>query len=252
MQDQSSEPFRLKALPTLSGLFIALGIFFLAFISADLLKLIHLPERPEMPWLLDSYYNIILFAYAYFGIVLMRRRHPGAYGFRWPEGRSFVLGAIGVGLIFGCLLTLADFWPQVAYMRRLNQPYPLTPLNIGGWIVFDGLIMGTAKETLFRGLLMSYLAQWMPGRIVIRGVAISGAGVIAAAIYAYMELLYGETFFVKSLPEILAQLLVCFVLGIFFAIWFERSKSLLAPIVGHSVARLTEQALVFAMVATIH
>ena len=182
----------------------------------------------------------------------MRRRHPGAYGFRWPEGRSFVLGAIGVGLIFGCLLTVADYWPQVAYARRLNQLPPVTPINIGGWIVFDGFIVGTAKETLFRGLLLSYLAQWMPGRVFIRGVGISGAGIVAAAIYSFMELLYGETFFIKSLPEILAQLLLCFLLGVIFAIWFERSKSLLAPIMGHSVARLTEQAFVFAMAATIH
>ena len=56
MQDQSSEPFRLKALPTLSGLFIALGIFFLSFLTIEFLKLaIHLPERPQMPWLLNIY-----------------------------------------------------------------------------------------------------------------------------------------------------------------------------------------------------
>jgi len=162
-----------------------------------------------------------------------------------------VLGAIGIGLIFGCLLTLADYWPQIAYMRRLNQPYPLTPFNIGGWILFDGLILGAAQETLFRALLFSYLAQWVPGRVVVRGIALSGAGIVAAAIYAVFQLLYAETFFIKSLPEILAQLVLSFVLGVFLATWFERSRSLLAPVVGHNVATLTEQAFVFVMAAAI-
>jgi hypothetical protein len=48
-----------------------------------------------------------------------------------------------------------------------------------------------------------------------------------------------------------AGFLCAFVLGVLFAYWFEKSKSLLAPIIGHNAAALTEQALFFVLVAHI-
>jgi len=40
-----------------------------------------------------------------------------------------------------------------------------------------------------------------------------------------------------------------FVSGVLFAFWFERSKSLLAPILGHDISGAVEMALVFVMVS---
>ena len=37
--------------------------------------------------------------------------------------------------------------------------------------------------------------------------------------------------------------------GILFAYWYEKSGSLLAPIIGHSLANMIQQGLIFAMVA---
>jgi membrane protease YdiL (CAAX protease family) len=99
---------------------------------------------------------------------------------------------------------------------------------------------------VFRGLLMTFLMQRMPGRITLRGYSVSGAGVVVAAIYAAS---YALSFLNKPFLTAFGQILYAFVLGVVFAYWYERSKSLLAPIIGHNIASFIEQSLVFVMVA---
>ena len=53
----------------------------------------------------------------------------------------------------------------------------------------------------------------------------------------------------QTLTETLGQQFYAFALGVLYAYWFEKSRSLWAPIVGHNVGDLTEYALIFAMVA---
>jgi len=45
------------------------------------------------------------------------------------------------------------------------------------------------------------------------------------------------------------QQLYAFALGVLYAYWFEKSKSVVAPIVGHNVSDLTEYAICFALIA---
>jgi membrane protease YdiL (CAAX protease family) len=47
----------------------------------------------------------------------------------------------------------------------------------------------------------------------------------------------------------MGQMIYAFALGVFYAYWFEKSKSLLAPIIGHNVSDVVEYILIFAMVA---
>lgn len=243
----SDAPFALKPFPIAIAVLLSLGIVALSAITIDIAEhFIGLIERPEMKWISDGYVELAQLAYAYIAILWMRRLYPGDYGLKWPEGKSYVLQAIVWGLLFGIVATLADYAPLLIAHRPPSQPYGLTPINITGWATFDGLIASTSDETLLRGLIVTYLTFAMPGRVSFRSFEMNGAGVVVAVLYALAHI---GNFFLAPLPMALAQVVYAFVQSLFLAYWFEKSGSLLAPIIGRGVTNLVERGALFAMVA---
>ncbi|HTW35256.1 MAG TPA: CPBP family intramembrane glutamic endopeptidase [Rhizomicrobium sp.] len=240
-------PFALKPLPILIALLLFVGISVVSavtiYIAEHFMRLI---ERPEMPWIFDGYVELAQLAFAYLAIRWLRRTHPGDYGLRLPDGDSYVPVAILWAVFFGVLMTLVDYWPQLIAHKPPEQPYPLTSFNITGWLSFQGVIAGPSDEVLLRGLIMTYLMMAMPGRITVRGYAMSGAGVVVAALYALAHL---GNFFLLPFGIAFGQVVYMFAQGILFAYWYEKSRSLVAPIIGHSLAGMIQQGLIFAMVA---
>jgi membrane protease YdiL (CAAX protease family) len=242
------EPFRLRALPIAQTFFVGLGLLAISGLTLQLIEhFLHPVERPEMPWISYYYGHIIQLAYALGTIYLLRRTYPGSYGLQWPEGKSYVGWAILWGVGFGLLMTLVDYWPQIfTQTAPKDNPYPLTAFNIAGWLSFEGIFVGPSEEVLFRGLLVTFLTQRMPGKISYRGYEMNGAGVVVAAMFA---LAHAGNFFVHSPIMVVGQLIYAFALGVLYAYWLEKSKSLLAPIIGHNASDVTEQILIFVMVA---
>lgn len=246
--EAGAAPFRLKALPIANAVAMALGILVLSGITVGLAEhFAKLPERPDMPWIAYYYGHFAEMVYALVAIAIVRRYLPADYGLHLPEGKTYVGDAILWGLFFGVLMTLVDQWPQIlAHKIPTGHRYPLTAINIAGWFSFEGIFVGPSEEVLFRGLLVTYLAQAMPGRISWRGYTMNGAGVVVAALFAIAH--FGS-FLTEPLAMALGQEIYAFALGILYAYWFEKSRSLLAPIIGHNVGDVTEYALLFAMVA---
>jgi hypothetical protein len=240
-------PFALKPWPILIAVLLGLGIIALSAVTVDIAEhFIGLFERPEMPWISEGYVELVQLVYACIAIRWMQRSYPGDYGLKWPEGKSYVLQAVLWGVLFGVIATLADYAPLLIAHRPPSQPYGLVPINIAGWVTFDGLIASSSDETLLRGLIVTYLAMAMPGRVSFLGYTMNGAGVVVAALYA---LAHAGNFFFAPFAMALAQVVYLFVQGLLLAYWLEKSGSLLAPIVGHGVTNVVERAFLFAMVA---
>ena len=246
----TAQPFRLNPLPILIAILLFVGISFASamtiYIAERFMRLI---ERPEMPWIFQGYIELVQLMLTYIVIDWTRRAHPGDYGFGWPEERSYVGVAILWGILFGVLVTLIDYFPQLIAHRIPSQPYPLTPFNITGWLSYQALIASPSDEFLLRGLIVTYLAAAMPGRVSFRGYEMNGAGVVVAALYALGHV---GNFFLWPFAMALGQIVYLFVQGVLFAYWYEKSRSLLAPIIGHSIVNVIEQLLIFAMVAVWH
>jgi uncharacterized protein len=241
------ERFRLDPIPILIVFVLGMGILFLSAITVEIVKfVVKLPERPLMPWIVLYYGHFVQLAYSLVAIYIVKRFWPADYGLHLPKGKSYVGAAVLWGLFFGVLMTVVDYWPQLLAHQPPEQPYPLTTINMAGWFSFEGVFVGPSEEVLFRGLLVTYLAHAMPGRISWRGYSMNGAGIVVAALFALAHI---GSFFIRPFPMAFGQLLYAFVLGVFYAYWFEKSRSLLAPIIGHNVGDLVEYGFIFAMVA---
>ena len=231
----------------LIAILLGFGLPALAQLIVEVVQhFVPLPDRPANPWMEYYYVGAAQLVLTLIAIAVMKGLVKGDYGLHMPRGDSYVAPAIFWGLVIGVAMTLVDFAPQIAAHQAPSRPYELTPLNIVGWLSYRGGFLGIADETLYRGLLVTYLAAAIPGRVSFLRLQMNAVGVIVALIMAipYLGGFVGHPFGIA-----IAAILYIFAQGVFFAYWFEKSGSLLAPVIGHNVCYGVYQALIFAMAA---
>ena len=240
-------PFRFRPVPILVVVLLGFGLPILAAILAQAaIRVLRLSITPgdNAPWLYAHHTAQLLLALI--AIVVVKRFVPGDYGLHLPRGKTYVRAAILWGLFFGVLMTVVDYFPQILAHTAPKLDYRLTPFNVLAWLGFKGVYVGPTEEIPFRSLLVTYLAATMPGRIRLFRFDMAAAGVIVALIFA---LAHASSFANEPWPFALGQQIYAFALGVLYAYWLEKSRSVLAPAIGHNVSDVTEYALLFAMVA---
>jgi hypothetical protein len=239
--------FRLKLVPLLVVAALGFGIPVIgAFAAIYTAKAFHWSITPgaNPPWLyLQHFYQL---AFALVAIAVLKFwLVPADYGLHMPREKTYVRAAILWGIFFGLLMTVVDYAPQLIAHTKPNPGYPLTPGNVWGWLSFEAFYVGPTEEIPFRALLVTYLAVTMPGKLRLGRFEMNWAGVIAALIFA---LLHATNFSVRAWPEALGQQVYAFALGVLYAYWLEKSKSVVAPIIGHNISDFVETAIMMAWV----
>lgn len=225
------------ALPYLAAFTAALGAHFLRLPS---------PHGSLLPWLYSQHGFQLL--WALIAIAIAKRFVPADYGLHWPREKTYIGAAIGWGLFFGVLMTVVDYAPELIAHTKPHLDYPLTRSNVVGWLFFEGVYVGPTEEIPFRALLVTYLAATMPGKLRIGRFEMNWAGVIVAVIFA---LLHAANFNTRAWPQALGQQFYAFALGVLYAYWLEKSRSVVAPAIGHNVGDVVEYAILFVWIALI-
>jgi uncharacterized protein len=198
------------------------------------------PRGPVLPWLYMQ--HAMQFLLALIAIWVMKRVVPADYGLHWPRGKTYILPAILGGALFGVVMLLVDYAPQLLAHAKPDPGYPLTGANMTAWLFFEGVYVGPTEEVPFRALLVTFLAATMPGRLRLGRFEMNWAGVIVALIFA---LLHAANFNLRAWPIALGQQIYAFLLGVLYAYWLEKSGSVVAPIVGHNVSDGVEYLLLY-------
>lgn len=247
--EPSAEPrFRLRRVPLLIALGLAVGFTFggavLAVLAARLFGTA-LPQQSLVDWLFVQ--HTLMLALGLIAIAVLKVRFvPADYGLHWPRGRTYLGPAILISALFGAVMTAVDYAPQlVAHnFAHAGWPpgYPLKHGDIWRWLGFEAYV-GPTEEIPTRALLVTYLAATMPGTLRIGRFTMSWAGVIVAVIFA---LLHATSFFTVAWPEALGQQIYAFAIAVLYAYWLEKSRSVVAPMIGHSVSDMVEFLIVLA------
>ena len=243
----AAPPFRLKLVPLVVTAVLGFSIPFIAAYAAYFSsKWIHTPSPrgPTLPWL--YIHHAFQLGVALIAILVVKRLVPADYGLHLPRGKTCIGAAILWGLFFGVLMTFVDYAPQLLAHTKPDARLSAHTANVGGWLFFEGVYVGPTEEIPFRALLVTYLAATMPGRLRLGRFEMNWAGIIVALIFA---LLHATNFSLRAWPMALGQQIYAFALGVLYAYWLEKSKSIVAPIVGHNVSDVSEYAIVFAWVA---
>ena len=239
--------FRFRLWPLLLVVALGLGLPILGAVVADTLgRVLPVPRAlgPTLPWLYWQHLWQTLLALV--AIFALKRFTVFDAGLRWPKGPTYFGPAILWGVFFGVLMTVVDYAPDLVARHPMDLGFPVTRDNVIGWTFFEGIYVGPTEEILFRSLLVGYLIAAMPGKLRVGRYEMSWAGVIVAAIFAFAHV---ASFITRPSFAAFGQQLYAFALGVLYAYWFEKSRSVAAPIVGHNISDVTEYAICFAFVA---
>jgi uncharacterized protein len=227
---------------------LGLGLPILGAILSDrlshLFPLLPSARGPTLPWLYSQHLSQTVLALI--AIFIIRRFVPFDPGLRWPPEKTYICPAVLWGAFFGVLMTVVDYAPDLIARRPMDLGFPITAPNVIGWTFFEGVYVGPTEEILFRSLLVGYLMAVLPGRVRLGNYEMSCAGVIVAAIFAFAHV---PTFLAHPSYAAAGQQLYAFALGILYAFWFEKSRSVVAPIVGHNVSDVVEYVICFILIA---
>jgi uncharacterized protein len=238
-----------RAMPILLVVVLGLGIPYLAaFAALFSSRYLHTPAPPPhgplLPWLYAHHAYQLAIALA--AIAIVKRLQPFDAGLRWPRKKTYILPAVLWGLFFGVLMTVVDHAPDLWARRVPDLGFPYTAPNVAGWLFFEGVYVGPTEEIPFRSLLVGYLLAAMPARLRVGRFEMGWAGVVVAAIFA---LAHAANLASHPSWAGFGQQVYAFALGILYAYWFEKSASVVAPIVGHNVSDFVEDGIVFALAA---
>jgi hypothetical protein len=244
---------RLKPVPLLVTVALALGVplagVLLTSWTSRLLHLhLHVQFGTNLPWLYMQHAGQLIVALLVIAI-LKYRLVPADYGLHWPRGRTYVWPAILSGVLFGVLMTVVDYAPQIFMHARVNATAAASPASLWGWIFFEGFYVGPTEEIPFRALLVTYLIATMPGKLRMGRFEMSWAGIIVAAMFA---LLHATNFATRNWPLALGQQFYAFALGVLYAYWLEKSRSVLAASIGHNLGDLVEYLIAFTWLGVTH
>ena len=244
----ASPGFRLKLIPLLVTAALGYGAPVAgAHLAHGAIRLFHLGITPgfNVGWLYLQHSGQLLVALAVIA-VLKYTVVPADYGLHLPRGKSYIWPATLWGIFFAVLMTVVDYAPNIIAHTKPDPGFPLTSANIWGWLSFEGLYVGPTEEIPFRALLVTYLATTMPGKLRVGRYEMNWAGVLAAIIFALM---HASSFDTRAWPLALGQQVYAFALGVLYAYWLEKSRSIVAPMIGHNFSDVVEQLLVFLWIA---
>jgi hypothetical protein len=244
----SGNDFQLKALPTLTGVAMIACLWpqgIPNLIVDTLSDYVWLPVHGSP--LASRFANHTVMLLLALGMIrFLRRRRPGEdFGLVLPKGRTYVATAIILGLLVGLIMAIVDYAPEI-FERVAPHGYTYQLSNMFGWLFYQGVFVGPTEEIPYRSLVVTYLTLQMPGKLRYRGFEMNGAGVVVAAI-----IISGFGFFALiTQPFLIAigQIVYVFFGNLVLAYLLEKSGSVLATAIGHNVALLTWQSLVFWMV----
>ena len=141
--------FRLKLVPLIVVTLLALAPAYIgALVAALALGSAPLHTSPPLSWLYVQHALQLLIGLLL--IALVKRWVPADYGLHWPRARTEFLPAVLWGALFGVIMTLVDYAPQLLARTHPDLGYPLTPGAVSGWMFFESVYVGPTEDPLPR------------------------------------------------------------------------------------------------------
>lgn len=124
---------------------------------------------------------------------------------------------------------------MVLMFNTFNQfPYPLSFRNAIGQLSFQLFLSGPSEELIFRGFVMTILALFIHRRILNNRFSI--VNIIAAIIFVLAHVGFKLSPFELTYDPM--QLVYVFVLGVVYGDCFEKTKSVIYPMLLHSISNV--------------
>lgn len=186
-------------------------------------------SSPVYVWLWSSAHHTAQLLLA-LGLMLALHRPLSDWGFNLRQWR-LSLRLFGKFVLYFTLFVGLGHVPLILF----GQPpaFVLTPEAVMAELTFKGLLSGTSEEPLFRGFVMTVLYTAWRGKVRIGPVEVPHAGLWATGLFMLAHV--GFTLSPLAITHFSPiQQVQAAIMGVFYAVYFHQTRSLLAPILVHN------------------
>jgi uncharacterized protein len=154
------------------------------------------------------------------------------FGFGWGDRERGFFWVRLFALIFGVYIVVSLI---IAIATGTFQPfpYPLSARNIAGQMGFQLLLSGPSEELIFRAFAITMFGLFIKGRLI-KG--LSKANILAAIVFALAHV--GFTLAPFTVTYDAFQLVYSAALGLAYGACYEQSKSMVYPMIMHSMSNV--------------
>ena len=215
---------KLRLGPILSMFVVTLLVALSVFIIAETFSV--------SSWLLTVLVHVPQFVVPFSIILYLTNGEPRRYGFNMNEDPPEFSHRrmLFIGVLSGLMLSLRYF-VQVLTGVPLDVPQPVDSVNVLGYLLFQWVLVGLSEETMFRGLIQTYLMENLEGSVEILGHGVHVGTVVAALFWGGFHIVN-----VLNMPlgSALFTVLITTPIGLLLGYAYQRTGSLLTTILVHN------------------
>ena len=183
-------------------------------------------------WLYMTGHHLAQMFLALLVIAIASRGRVSEWGLNLRNWRMSLSITREVTVVFVVIMVVSVAVQLAAGAPPRSAP-PLTFGHVAGTLFFMAVISGLSEEILFRGMMQSWLARWTGAEVALLGWRLSLAGLVTAVIFAAVHVNF--TLSPLAVTHLYwPQVITALVLGLVYAWAYDRTSSLLAPILLHN------------------
>ena len=186
----------------------------------------------DSSWVVAGLMHIPQFVIPFALICWITKGNLGEYGFNlrqlpplFTHKRMF-----GLGVLFGLLMSLR-YIPSIVGGAPVEVPQPVSLGSILGNMTFQWVVVGVAEETMFRGLIQTYLMNNLSGHMEILGHELHIGTVIGAIFWGMFHFI---NVLVMPLGSVVFFVVLTTIAGLFMGYAYQETGSLLTTVIVHN------------------
>jgi membrane protease YdiL (CAAX protease family) len=182
-------------------------------------------------WIFAIAVHIPQFLIPFLIILYITKGKLNKYGFNLKQEPPFTHRRMFViGVLFGLFMSL-KYISQITKNVPLDIPQPVTVVNVLGHMTFQWIIVGLSEETMFRGLIQTYLMNNLEGYIKMFGHDLHIGTVIGAVFWGLFHFI---NILVMPLKPVLFFVILTTAIGLLMGYAYQRTGSLLTTVIVHN------------------
>jgi len=224
---------KLKFAPIIKMLIVtAVVALIIVFISIWFKSLPNPEYLMKNSWILASLVHVPQFLIPFLLICYITKGKIGKYGFNVKEKPPIFTHKrmLIIGIIFGLLMSLR-YISQITNNIPLDIPMPVTFVSVVGNMTFQWIIVGVCEETMFRGLIQTYLMNNLKGNVHMLGHDLHIGTVIGAIFWGGFHFV---NIIIMPLGPVIFFVILTTVIGLLMGYAYQKTGSLLTTIIVHN------------------
>jgi len=186
----------------------------------------------DSAWILSDAVHIPQFLIPLCLILYITKGRISEYGFNFNEDPPEFSHKrmLFIGLCSGLFMSL-KYIIQIVRGVPIEVPQPVTLMNFVGYMTFQWIVVGLSEETMFRGLIQTYLMRNLEGSVFVAGHELHVGTVIAGLFWGVFHLI---NVLCMPLSSALFTVAVTIPIGVVMGYAYQRTGSLFTTVIVHN------------------